>query len=181
MTFGILILFLIVPLSISFLIGAIIAAIKNNAAYAGVLLLSCFLLPLSFFASMKLLNVIGWVEYKKPEYNAMRPLDAQPNGSIIIVYNKGTTYDDRKKLEDQLISPWKEGPEFTHETGVCSGVGSLDIAERPTEKVFFCESATDAEKDKLRMGLDASSLVYRYFENMSENEVRKKLEDNNKL
>ena len=79
-------------------------------------------------------------------------------------------------MSNQVIHPWKEGPGFTHETGVCESGGLHDIGKRTVEKVFFCENATDVQKARLRMGIEASTIVYRFFENVSETEVRNKLE-----
>lgn len=176
MTYFILLIFLIVPISVVFLMAAIVAGIKNNATYAGALLLSCFLLPASFFASIKLLSVIGWAEYEKPEYNAMRPIDEEPNGNVIVVYTKESTFEEQEALSNKVIHPWKEGPGFTGETGVQASVGLGTIEGRTTEKIFFRASATEVEKEKLRKGLQASPIVYRYFENLTEVEVRAKLE-----
>ena len=94
MTYGLLLLFLIAPISVVFLIGAIVAGIKNNAVYAGALLLSCLLLPSSFFGSMKLLDVVGLAEYRNPEYNEMRPIGSELS---IILSSSLTRRQHRKK------------------------------------------------------------------------------------
>jgi hypothetical protein len=176
MTYGVLLLFLIVPISLASLIAAIVAGIKNNAVYAGALLLNCLLLPSSFFGSMKLLDVVGLAKYRNPEYNEMRPIDEEPNGSVIVVYTKESTFEEQETLSNEVIHPWKEGPGFTGETGVQSSVGLGTIDGRTAEKVFFRASATEVEKEKLRAGLQASPIVHRYFENLTEAEVRAKLE-----
>lgn len=178
MSYFILLLFMIVPISIVFLMAAIIAGVKKNSTYTSALILSCFLLPLGFFGSVKLLEVVGVAQYTKPEYNEMRPIDEESNGSVIVVYTKESTFQDQEILSNEVIHPWKEGHGFTGETGVQSSLGLNKIDGRTAEKVFFSFSATEVEKQKLRMGLQASRIVYRYFENTTEAEVREKLESN---
>jgi hypothetical protein len=176
MTYFILLIFLILPISVVLLIAAIVAGIKNNATYAGALLSSCLLLPSGFIGSLKLLEAAGLAQYERPEYNEMRPIDEEPNGNVIVVYTKESSFDEQEKLSNEVIYPWKEGPGFTGETGVQSSVGLGTIDGRTAEKIFFMASATEVEKERLRMGLQASPIVYRYFENLTEVEVRTKLE-----
>lgn len=177
LTYGVLLLFLIIPVSVALLIAAISAGIREKAVYAVALMLSCLLLPSSFFGSMKLLDVVGLTEYRNhPEYNEMRPIDEETNGNVIVVYAKGSTFEEQQNLSNKVIHPWKEGPGFTGETGVQASIGLGTIDGRTTQKIFFRASATEVEKERLRMGLEASPVVYRYFENLSEVEVRAKLE-----
>lgn len=176
MTWSFLSMFLICPGAVGLLVAAVIAGFRKNTTYAGSFLVSCFLLPFCFFGSVKLFEATGIAEYSKPGRNEMRPIDEEPNGNVIVVYTKESTFEEQQKLSNEVIHPWKEGPGFTGETGVQASIGLLDIDGRNAQKIFFRASATEAEKERLRMGLQASPIVCRYFENLTEVEVRAKLE-----
>ena len=122
------------------------------------------------------MRALGWARYETPGLNDMRPIDEEPNGNIIVVYAKESTNEEREKFSNEIIHPWKEGPGFTGETGVRSSIGLHDMDGKIVEKVLFREYATEVEKEKLRMGLQGSPIVYRYFENLTEAEVRRILE-----
>ena len=176
MSYGILVLFVLCPIVVILFIGTIAAASLNKANYAAALFLSCMMLPISFFGSLQGMRALGMARYETPGLNDMRPIDEETNGNIIVVYEKTSTFKDQERLSKEIIHPWKEGPGFTGETGVRASIGLLDIDGRVAEKILFRASATEAEKEKLRMGLQASSIVYRYFENLNEWEVRKTFE-----
>ena len=125
------------------------------------------------------MRALGWARYEAPGMNDMRPIGDETNGNVIVVFTKESTFEEQQKLSNDVIHPWKEGPGFTGETGVQASVGLLDMDGKIAQKILFMRSATEAEKDKLRMGLMASPIVYRYFENLTEDEVRYKLEQEN--
>ncbi|HMJ08485.1 MAG TPA: hypothetical protein VK468_05745 [Pyrinomonadaceae bacterium] len=184
MSFGILCLFFLFPTLLILFIVAVIAAIQRKMKYAAPLFLSCILLPVFFIGSLKVMEAVGLARYEKSELNEMRPFGLEPNGTLIIVYNIGVSYEARESFSNRVIHPWKEGPGFTHETGVCESGSLQDIGERTVEKVLFCASATDEEKEKLRTGVRSSTIVYRFFENVSEAEIRDglaQIESNKKL
>ncbi|MEO5858287.1 MAG: hypothetical protein ABIR33_04985 [Pyrinomonadaceae bacterium] len=175
MTYGILVLFVLPVVIVVLFISAIVAAILDKARYAAALVLCCILLPVSFLGGLQAMKVLRLARYETPGLNDMRPIDEQPNGNVIVIYTKESTFDEQEKLSNEVIHPWKEGPGFTGETGVQASIGLGDIDGRIAQKILFRASATEVEKEKLRMGLQASPVVYKYFENLTEAEVREKL------
>ena len=176
MTYSILFLFVLVPLVVLLLIATIVATIFNKAKYAATFFLCCLLLPSFFIGGLQAMRTFGWAGYEAPGMNDMRPIGEETNGNVIVVYTKQSTFEEQQKLANEIIHPWKEGPGFTGETGVQASIGLLDMEGRIAQKILFRRTATEAEKEKLRMGLMASPIVYRYFENLTEGEVRYKLE-----
>jgi len=179
MGYWILVMFVLFPAVILLFICAVVAAILKKANYAVALFLSCLLLPLFFFSGLQAMRAFGWAPYETSGLNEMRSIDEEPNGNAIVVYTKESTFEEQEKLSNEVIHPWKEGPGFTGETGVQASIALGEIDGRTAEKILFRESATEVEKEKLRMGLQASPIVYRYFENLTEAEVRDKLAPKN--
>jgi len=64
MVLYLLVFFVLFPLIVILLISAIIAATQNSAKYAAIFLTSCLLVPISFFGSLKLIEVLGMARYK---------------------------------------------------------------------------------------------------------------------
>jgi hypothetical protein len=170
-------LYLMIPFVLALVIvAAIIAATSKQRKIAWALFLGAIVLPASYIGGFQTMRALGWVVSETNGSNEMRPFGLKPNGSLTLVYNEGVTYEEKEAFSKQFIHPWKEGPGFTHETGVCESGSLRDIGKRTVEEVIFCESATDEKKDKLRMGAQASPIVYRFFEDLPESEVRTRLE-----
>lgn len=170
-------LYLMIPVVLALIIVAIIiAATSRERQLAWALFLSAIMLPVSYIGGFQAMRALGWVVSESNGSNEMRPFGLKSNGSLILVYNEGVTYEEKEAFSKQFIHPWKEGPGFTGETGVCESGSLKNIGKRTVYEAIFCESATDEKKDKLRMGAEASSIVYRFFEDVPENEVRNKLE-----
>ena len=176
MSYWILVMFVLLPAVLILFVCSLVAAGLEKPKYASVLLLSCLLLPLFFIGGLQAMRILGWARYETSGLNEMRPIDEEPNGSVIVIYEKGSSFENQEKFSNEVIHPWKEGPGFTHETGVRSSMGLPDIDGMTVVKIFFSASATETEKEKLRMGLQASPIVYRYFENQTEAEVRDRVE-----
>lgn len=176
MSHGIIFLFVLAPLTVILFCLSVAAAALQKTRYAVVFFIGCLGLPGSYFGFLKSAQALGLARYETSGMNEMRSVDEEPNGNIIVVYEKSSTFEEQEKLSRAIIHPWKEGPGFTGETGVQASIGLLDIDGRVAQKILFRASATETEKDKLRMGLQASPVVYRYFENLTESEVRKILE-----
>lgn len=184
MSNGIIVLFLLLPSVLVLFCLGIAGLALQKMRFAAAALVSCVVLPGSYFGVLKSAEALGLAQYKDNPINEMRPLGEEPNGNVIVIYTKESSFEQQEKLSNEVIHPWKEGPGFTGETGVRASIGLLDIDGRTVQKILFDASATESKKEKLRMGLDASPIVYRYFENLSEAEVRARLEatnTNNKL
>lgn len=179
MFYGFFFLYLLIPAVVVLFVASIITAIFHKTKYAAVLFLSCLMLPFFFIGGFQVMRALGWARYETNGSNEMRSIDEEPNGNVIIVYTKESTFEEQQKLSNEVITPWKEGSGFTGETGVRASIGLQDIDGRIAEKILFRESATEVEKEKLRMGLLASPIVYRYFENQTEAQVRKSFETKN--
>ena len=95
----------------------------------------------------------------------MRPLNYEPNGSLLIIYNEGLTFDQQEKFSNENFFQFEKDKGFTYESGVCSLTGASDLNGRRVEKIFFCDYATQQQKDKLKETLKSSPIVYRFFEN----------------
>ncbi len=176
MNFGIYFLFLLIPAVLVLFVASIVAASLRKSNYATALLVSCILLPVFFIGGLQAMRVAGWARYETPGMNDMRPIDEETNGSVIVVYTKESTFEEQQDLSNKVIHPWKEGPGFTGETGVRSSIGLGEFDGRTAQKIVFRESATEVEKEKLRRGLQASPIIYKFFENLTEGEVRERLE-----
>lgn len=176
MTFGILFLYLLIPLILILFLSSAAAASLKKFRYAIALFVSCLALPTFFLGGVLTARSLGWAQYDQPGQNDMRPIDEEPNGNIIIIYRKNSTFEEQQKLSNDVIYSYKKDVGFTDETGVQSSLGLLDIDGRVSEKIFFRASGTEEQKAKLRAGLDASPIVYRYFENLTESQVRRKFE-----
>ena len=176
MFYGIFFLYLLIPAIVILFVASIVAAAFKKTEYAATLFLSCLMLPTFFIGGFQGMKALGWTRYETNGLNEMRPIDEEPNGNVIVVYEKSSTFEDQERFANQVISPWKEWPGFTGETGVGGSRGLDEIDGRVAVKILFRASATEAEKEKLRMGLQGSAIVYRYFENLNEWEVRKTFE-----
>lgn len=176
MFYGIFFLYLLIPTVLILFVSGIVAASLGKGRYAAALFLGCALLPFFFIGGFQAMRALGWAVYETNGSNEMRPIDEEPNGSIIVVYQMDSSFEEQQEMSNQIIHPWEEGPGFTGETGVRSSMGLGKIDGRVAQKIFFAASATESKKEKLRMGLQASPIVYRYFENTSVDEVRSRLE-----
>jgi len=176
MRHGILLLFLIVPITAAFLIAAIIAAIKGYAVYTGAMLLSCFMLPSSFFGSIKLLEIAGFAEYENPEHNEMRPIGSELDHRIVFVFDPRATQEEINKFDETVLRktvPQPNGILLLFADGVCnfsypenqSGVTIVDVP--------FCADATEEQKQRIRSDIVSSPLVRTAFEDVAPGEVRK--------
>ena len=180
MTYGIL-LMLVLPIVIVVLfVSAIIAAVLDKTRYAAVLVLCCILLPVTFLGGLQAMRMLGLARYETSGANEMRPIDEETNGNVIVIYTKESTFKEQEKFSNEVIHPWKLGPGFTGETGVRASIGLSDIDGRTAQKILFSDSANEEEKGKLRRGLQGAPIVYRYFENLTEAEVRARLESENR-
>jgi hypothetical protein len=175
MTYGILFLYLLIPSILILFISAVAAASLRKAGCAVALFLSCVTLPIFFVGGIFTARSLGWARYEMSGVNEIRSLDEESNGNIIVIYQKGSTFSEQQKLSNDVIHSYRKDVGFTGETGVKSGLGLADIDGRVAVKVFFHASASEENKAKLRSGLDASPIVYRYFENLTEDQVRRKL------
>ncbi len=176
MFYGIYLLYLLAPIAVASFIVGVILAISKDMKYAFPLFACSVVLPASYIGGLKSFEAVGLAQYKDNPINEMRPIDEEPNGNVIVVYTKESSFEEQQELSNRVIHPWKSGPGFTGETGVRASIGLLDIDGRVTQKILFRTSATETKKDKLRIGLQASPIVYRYFENLTEGEVRNRLE-----
>jgi hypothetical protein len=176
MLYGIYFLYLLIPAVIVLFVASIVAATFQKTKYAATLFISCLMLPIFFIGSLQAMRALGFARYETNGLNEMRPIDEQPNGNVIVVYQKGVSFVERERFANEVVFTWKEGRGFTGETGVQSSIGLNDIDGRTAEKLLFDASASETKKEKLRLGLAASSIVYRFFENLTEAEVRDKLE-----
>jgi hypothetical protein len=180
MTYGVLLMFVLPVVIVVLFVSSIVAAILDKVKYAAALVLCCILIPVSFLGGLQGMKMLGLARYETSGVNEMRPIDEEPNGNIIVIYTRESTFEEQQKLSNEVIHPWKEGPGFTGETGVQASGSLPDIDGRIVQKIFFRASATEVEKEKLRMGLQASPIVFRYFENLTEAEVRAQIELENR-
>ncbi|HQZ82057.1 MAG TPA: hypothetical protein PLR83_02445 [Pyrinomonadaceae bacterium] len=176
MTYGLLLLFLIAPISVVFLIGAIVAGIKNNAVYAGALLLSCLLLPSSFFGSMKLLDVVGLAEYRNPEYNEMRPIGSELKHHIVFIFDTKATQEEIRTFDETVLRktiPQPNGVVLVFADGVCNFSYPETRSRATVVDVPFCVDATEEQEQKIRDQIISSPLIQTAFEDVAPGEVRK--------
>ncbi|GEM_PF-6404258 len=176
MSHGIIVLFLIAPVVFVLLCMTIAAAAFQKFRLAMLFLLAMILLPLSYFAFLGSAQALGMAPHKDDEVNQMRPIDEEPNGNVIILYTSESTFEQQEEFLNRVVHSYKKDHGFTGETGTQSLLGLRDIDGKTAQKIFFRASATEQQKDKLRMGLQASPIIYRYFENLNEWQVRAKFE-----
>ena len=176
MFFGILFWFVLIPVVLILFGIAVIAAIQKKMKCAGVIFMSSLLLPVFFIGGLKIMEAVGLARYKTSGLNEMRPLGLEPNGSFVVVYNQNVPFEEREKFSNKYFFPWEKDIGFTHESGVCELSGFGDVEGRTIEKIFFCPSATDEQKENLRTILKSAPIVYTFFENISEAEAKGKLE-----
>lgn len=176
MSHGIIVLFLIAPVVSVLLCLAIAAAAFQKFKLAMLFLTALISLPLSYFTFLGLAQALGMAPHKDDEVNKMRPIDEEPNGNVIIIYTSESTFEEQQEFSNRVISPWKEGLGFTGETGTQATIGLRDIDGKTAQKILFRASATEEQKERLRIGVQASPIVYRYFENLDEWQVRARFE-----
>lgn len=176
MSHGIIVLFLIAPVVFVFLCLAIAAAALQKFRLAVLFSAAMISLPLSYFAFLGIAQALGMAPHKDDEVNKMRPIDEELNGNFIIIFTSESTFEEQQEFSNRVIHPWKEGPGFTGETGTQATIGLRDIDGKTAQKILFRASATAEQKERLRIGVQASPIVYRYFENLDEWQVRARFE-----
>lgn len=175
MTFSYLVLFCGFPIVLILLALAIIAAIQNQAKHSALLLISCVLLPVTFFGSLKLMEATGIARYKTSGLDEMRPFGSELNERIVIAFKETVSEEEIHKFDETILRktvPQPNGILLAFTDGVCH------IAYPDTEfkykiaDVGFCNEATDEQKKKVRDEVNSSAIVYKVFKNLRMEEIK---------
>lgn len=176
MSHGIIVMILLAPFILLLLCLSIAAAAFQKFKLAILLFTALIALPLSYFAFLLSAQELGMAEYIGHPINEMRAMDEEPNGNIIIIYTSESTFEQQEEFLNTVVHSYRKDHGFTGETGTRAMMGLNDIDGKTAQKIFFRASATEEQKDRLRMGLQTSPIIYRYFENLDEWKVRAKFE-----
>lgn len=167
---GVLIL-VVLPLCLILLLCFILLVYLNNPKLGLLFLLSSFLIPLFFFISLKFMEVTKIAVYKQDGVDEIKPMEFEAAKGWTIVFQKGLSYEQRKKFTNDNFFPWKPDIGFTHESGVCQLSGQ-NLKDYEAVTIYFCSNVTEEQKEKLRVKLKESEIVLKYYENKRLDELK---------
>ncbi len=102
MTYWLLVLFCLFPLILILFVGAIIAAIQDKAKHTLILLMSCLLLPVSFFGSLKLMEATKLAKYKQVS-EEMTPIGSKLNERIVVAFKETASQEETHKFDETIL------------------------------------------------------------------------------
>ena len=175
-SFFVLSIFVGIPL---FIILIVVAAIcfdsKKYKIYGFALLTTCILLPIVFFASLKILEVTKFSKPVISDYGEMRPIGSELNERIIIAFKEDASQEQIHKFDETILRktiPQPNGVLLNFADGVC-GITYPDTGFKYNiADVGFCNDATDEQKKKIKQGISSSKIVFKVFENLRMEKIK---------
>jgi hypothetical protein len=173
MSFGIITLIFGLPLVGILFVASIVATVSQNWKYAIIFSSSFLLIPLVFGGSMKLLEATGIAVYTRKGVDDMRSFETDSAKGWTIVFKKGLKFKEIENFTNDSFFPRRADVGFTHESGVCELSGNnIQGKEYTIDTIYFCNTITKEQKDKLREKLKESALVYKFYENIKLEDIK---------
>lgn len=174
LTFWLLFLFCGLPIILILFVFAIIAAVKDRAKYTVALLLSCIMLPVCFFGSLKLTEATKIAKYKQVS-DEMRPIGSELNERIVIAFKETVPQEEIHKFDETILRKTVSQPNgilLDFADGVC-GITYPDTGFKyKIVDVGFCNDATDEQKKIFKEKANSSMIIHKTFENMRMEDIK---------
>ena len=159
-----------VPLVLSlFLVGAILTLFPRTR-WLGILgIMAAALIVTSSFATFKILDALGRVQYK---HEQMIPIGPGVKADLVVFFKAEATDDQIYTFAKETISTPKRGG-YWPLAGIRDTLYILPIDGHQGYAVTFLPEATEEQRKYVRSRVDASPIVYKVIENVAPANIKK--------
>lgn len=150
------------------IVGGVLLLFSETRWSAPALLLSCVLIPASYFISLKTLSYFGLVRY---EHEQMTPLGSNLPKGLAIVFKKEVSEEQIEQFVKELIDKPREDMNGTSlVSGLCY-FGRHSPKGHKTVEVRFCLSTSEEQRKSLKDKVVSIPIVFKVFDDVSASDI----------